>query len=200
MIFRHIQLYWCIFSHTHRHATRREDRGLPYSSSLFWKPKKVSWFWKEGSRFSILSSTNCLPLLPWKTSGCTPGLRHYFFCKTLHHRLNNCLVICAMSLCCVLHQTFGVFSTQVYLRTSSIFHANVKPSEALTRHVKNPATRHCPGHIGNLVQRLANLKCQIPILTASQRMLRTLQYLRKFMNIQPWHIQNTTHIHNPLKD
>ena len=43
-VFRNIQRNWCIFSHTNRRATTGERRGLPCS---FWKPKNVSWFWKD---------------------------------------------------------------------------------------------------------------------------------------------------------
>ena len=56
-VFRHIHGYWYKFSHTHKHASRRERGGLP---ALFWKPKKCPDFGKEGPdcthlwvRFSI---------------------------------------------------------------------------------------------------------------------------------------------------
>ena len=64
-------------------------------------------------------------LLPWKISGCAPAFRHYTFCKTLHLKyltvfwillplslslsLDNCLVICKITLCYVLHQTHSEF-------------------------------------------------------------------------------------------
>ena len=73
----------------------------------------------------------------------------------LHHRLNSCLVICTMSLCYVLHQTLLELWHIQYSILSSIFHANLRPKEALTRHVKNPPKGNCSAiseHIENLVQ------------------------------------------------
>ena len=59
------------------------------------------------------------PSLPWKTSGCVPALRHYSFCKILHLKcltvfwipicLDNCSVICTVTLCYVLQQTHSEF-------------------------------------------------------------------------------------------
>ena len=42
--FRHIQEYWCIFSHTHRHETRGEWGDFP---CLFWNRKKCPDFGKK---------------------------------------------------------------------------------------------------------------------------------------------------------
>ena len=64
------------------------------------------------------SSTNPLPLT-WNISGGASALRHYSFCKTLHLEyltvfwmrlcLDNCSVICTVTLCYVLHQTHSEF-------------------------------------------------------------------------------------------
>ena len=52
-IFRHIQGYWCIFSHIYRHATRGERGGLPWPfwKSIDWKSMifQKPWFLKERS-------------------------------------------------------------------------------------------------------------------------------------------------------
>ena len=57
--------------------------------------------------------------LPWKFSGRPPALRHYCFRKTLHLKcstvfwirlcLDNCSVICTVTLCYVLHQAYSEF-------------------------------------------------------------------------------------------
>ena len=60
-----------------------------------------------------LSSTK--PPLPCKISGCLLAISHYSFCKMLHLKsltvfwirlcLDNCSVLCTVTLCYVLHQT-----------------------------------------------------------------------------------------------
>ena len=60
------------------------------------------------------------PPLPWKISGCAPAPKHYSFCKTLHLKcltvfwiclcLDNCSVICTVTLCYALHQSFRILA------------------------------------------------------------------------------------------
>ena len=91
------------------------------------------------------SSTKPLPPLPWKISGCTSPLMHYSFCKTLRLKcltvfwislcLDNCSLICTVTICYVLHQTHWEFwhiqncwfrggGLQVYILVSEIFSKN----------------------------------------------------------------------------
>ena len=79
------------------------------------------------------SSANLSHPLPWKISGCAPALGHYYFYKTIHLKcltvfwicvyLDNCSVICTVTLLYVLHQTHSEFwhiqhtVFQVYART-----------------------------------------------------------------------------------
>ena len=59
------------------------------------------------------------PPLPWNIYGCMPALRHYSICKTLHLKsltvfwicicLNNCSVICTVTLSYALHYTHSEF-------------------------------------------------------------------------------------------
>ena len=122
-IFRRIRGSWCIFSHTHRSATRA---SLPLSENQ----KKCPDFWKKDSDFVLLwvkFSIQTLILTPkyfparplfsgtfdeiyievpyfhkhphplsWKISGCAPALRYYSFCKTLHLK---CLTVFWMRVC-----------------------------------------------------------------------------------------------------
>ena len=116
-IFRHIQGYWCIFSHTNRRTIRRKRGGLPYPlrkvliESHLWvnlsiqnvvlrvsrrkKLQNVSLqdlfflcFWENVYR----SALPLPPLLPWKNSGCIPPITHYPFRETLH-------LICSVTFC-----------------------------------------------------------------------------------------------------
>ena len=77
--FRHIQEYWCIFSHTYRRATMEESGGLPCS---FWKSRKeCPDFGKKGPdrvhhwvKFSVLNAVlrvsrrNKSKMFPWGAS------------------------------------------------------------------------------------------------------------------------------------
>ena len=86
--------------------------------------RKNSKMFPCGTSFSFfLRRNNCrsalvpqLPgPLPLKISGCTPALRHYYLCKTLHLKrltvfgiclcLGNFSVNCTVTLCYVFHQT-----------------------------------------------------------------------------------------------
>ena len=65
---------------------------------------------------------------PWKVSGCAPAFRHYSFCKMIHLKcltvfwirlcIDNCSVICTMTLCYVL----GIYR-------------HIQPYSALLRHI-----------------------------------------------------------------
>ena len=132
-IHRHvIQGYWFIFSHIHRHVTRGEEGGLvcfgkKYPDSVHpW----IKFFFQNvvlrvsrrkkcfpAGTFFLVFLKKCLskchsskkPPLPWKISGCSPALRHYLSCRTLHIKcltkfwirlcLNNCSVFCTLTLC-----------------------------------------------------------------------------------------------------
>ena len=84
------------------------------------------------------SSTNHLPFHPiwWRISGCAPALRHYSFSKTLHLKwltvlwirlfLDNCSVICTVTLCYILHETHWEFS-----------HIHYSVLSSLCRHIKS---------------------------------------------------------------
>ena len=68
------------------------------------------------------------PLL-WKFSDCVPALKHCSFCKTLHLKclivfwicfcLDNCSVVCTVTLCYVLHQTHSELCLFRYIEVYS---------------------------------------------------------------------------------
>ena len=77
-------------------------------------------FWLNLYRNAIVPQTSSPPPpLPWNNSGCAPALRHYSFYKLLHLEcltvfwtslcLDNCTVICIVTLCYVLHQRHSEF-------------------------------------------------------------------------------------------
>ena len=72
-----------------------------------------------------------------KVFGCVPALRHYSLYKTLHLKrlcLNNCSVICTVTLSHVLHQSYSEFwhiQNSVY---SGIF-SHIQAQSALLRHI-----------------------------------------------------------------
>ena len=96
MIFRHIQRYWCIFSHTHKRATRGRY-GKPPLPCL--KIKKVSWFlndlfylWVKYSIHNVVLRESYRSVPVWQTSpaslfwifyGCTSAIctQALFFLK-----------------------------------------------------------------------------------------------------------------------
>ena len=118
------------------------------------------------------------PFLSWKISGCAPAFRHYSFCELLHFNcltvlwirlcLDNCSVICAITLCHVLHQAHSkiqswsallrhihaywdiiyayssLFSTlsSPHIHNLAVFWAYLKPCETLTRHIQKPTIGH----------------------------------------------------------
>ena len=121
-IFRYIQGYWSIFSHTHRRPLRMRGRPpLP-----FLKIKKSVFFffifWRNVYQSDLVPQTPPppTPLLPWKSSGYALALIHYSICKTLHLKcltvfwtqlcLDSSSVICTVTLCYVLHKTHSEFS------------------------------------------------------------------------------------------
>ena len=84
------------------------------------------------------------PLFLWKVSGCTPALRHCPFCKLLYLKcltvfwiclcLNNCSVVCTVTLCYVLHQTHSEFwHIQNYVYSGISRH--IQRYSALLRHI-----------------------------------------------------------------
>ena len=85
---------------------------------------------------NVYRSAEFHPLL-WKIYGYAPALRYYSFCKTLYLKhfiviwirlcLDNCSVICVVTLCYVLHQTRCM---QAY---SSIF-SIIKAYSCILRH------------------------------------------------------------------
>ena len=68
--------------------------------------------------FGVIDAYSATLTLPWKMHGCAPALRHYSFAKRSvlnvwlypeHGCLDNCSVICKVTLCYVLHQTQSEF-------------------------------------------------------------------------------------------
>ena len=111
-----------------------------------------------------------------------------FFCKTLHFKcltvfrihviLNNCSVICTMTLCCVLHQTHSKFwhiQNSIY---SGIFR-HIQAYLALLMHIQ--ALRHIHAY------------SSIFITLRNPRTFTTLPFS------EPWHILNRGHIQSPVK-
>ena len=72
-------------------------------------------FWQNVYRSAVIPTS-----LTWKISSWAPALRHYSFCKMFHlnWKCSECVcrdnnaVICAVTLCCVHHQTLRIL---VYL-------------------------------------------------------------------------------------
>ena len=82
-LFKHFQGYWYIFSHTHRGVTKGERGDF---HCLFWKLKKVFWFWK----FQILHSKYSLRVSRRKSSTMFPCWA--FFLVFLTRYLSSALV------------------------------------------------------------------------------------------------------------
>ena len=82
------------------------------------------------------------PPLPWKFSDCTPALRHYFFAKhsilnvwqcSEYTFLNNCSVICPVTLGYVLHLAHSKFWHNQNSIYSGIYR-HIQADSALFRH------------------------------------------------------------------
>ena len=84
------------------------------------------------------------PPLPWKISCYAPTLKHYSFCKTLYLKcltvfwirlcLNNCSMICAVTLCYVLYQTHSEpWHIQHFVFSGRCWH--IHSYSALLRHI-----------------------------------------------------------------
>ena len=134
-IFSYIQRHQCIsFIHTHRGATRGWGLSCCF---LNIKKKKKPWLCPSlGLNFTFkMYLCSCVVFYLWfdkmfikkpsfhETSP-TPknsALTHYSFCKTLHLKyltvfwiclcLNNCSIVCTVTICYVPHETHSEFSS-----------------------------------------------------------------------------------------
>ena len=102
--------------------------------------------------FFLVFLTNCLsvycsstkPPQPWKFSSCVPALRQCFFCKRLHLKyltvvwiclcLDNCSVICTVTLHYVLHQTHLKFR-HIHNSVYSDICRHIQAYSALLHHI-----------------------------------------------------------------
>ena len=123
---------------------------------------RVSTRKNSSGAFFLLFLAKCLlkcsssmkPPLSWKIFVCTPALRHYLFCKIPHLKcltmfwidlcLDNCSVICIVTLCYVLHHTIRIlaYSKLCLLSILSIRHINiywriVNAYSGLFRHIQH---------------------------------------------------------------
>ena len=91
------------------------------------------------------SSTLRTLSLTWKLSGCSPVLRHYYFCKTFHLKCltvfwirlcpGNYSVNCTTTFCYVLHQTHSKLSCHIQHSVFSGICPHNQSYSALVSHI-----------------------------------------------------------------